>query len=201
MDYKIILCFILLKYIAAYDDSDHDYSNYEDDYENTLFDEEFTKKDESVTTRPVPRYEVTEIVIDIPDNRTTGPIITNFSIPRPLNLAPTTAPTIQKENNTAQSNNNNMITANKNDKDDKTTDPYDNLSFVPMIKEYLLGIKKGIVDGFNSIVHVNEKSNDVDHVRSYVGPLSFLSKLHKHSSDSVHKFHSTLFGQKFDDIF
>nr|XP_026501407.1 uncharacterized protein LOC113404666 [Vanessa tameamea] len=203
MDYKIILCFILLKYIvAAYDDSD-DYSNYEDEYENTLSDEEFTKKDESVTTRPVSKYEVTEIVIDIPDNRTKGPIITNYSIARPLNLAPTniTLTTFEKENNTIESNNNNKITANKNDKDDKITDPYDNLPFVPKIKEYFLSIKKGIVDGFNSIVRVNEKSNNVDHVRSYAGPLSFLSKLHKQSSDSAHKFHSTLFGPKFDDIF
>ncbi|XP_047538574.1 uncharacterized protein LOC125072106 [Vanessa atalanta] len=202
MDYKIILCFILLMYIVAADDDNDDYNNYEDEYENTLSDEEFTKKDESVTTRPVSRYEVTEIVIDIPDNRTKGPIVTNYSIARPLNLAPTniTLTIFEKENNTVDNNNNNKITANKNDKDDKITDPYDNLPFMPMIKEYFLGIKKGIVDGFNSIVHVNEKSNDVDHVRSYEGPLSFLSKLHKQSSDSAHKFHSTLFGPKFDDI-
>ncbi|XP_050353698.1 uncharacterized protein LOC126775677 [Nymphalis io] len=208
MDYKIIFCFILLTFMAAaYHDGDDDYSNYEDEYENTLSDEEFTKKEEAVTTRPVSYYEVTEIVIDIPDNRTRGPIIANYSIARPLNLAPTTTTTLatfEKENSTIENNNNNKVTTNKNDNDVKiTVDPYNNIPFVPIIKEYWLGIKKGIVDGFNSIINVNEKSNtnNGDNFHSYPGPFSFISKLQKQSTDAAHKFHSTLFGQKFDDVF
>lgn len=189
-----------------------------------------------VTDKPKPaKYEVTEFVIDVPDDRTRGPIITNFSIPRPLNIIPSSTPTggsnedksSNEEGNantsTSKNNSNKVgetdeekgsgkkscisilhVKAEIDDKTDKTNKDKINsgdynfviVPHVSGIKEYFKGIKKGIVNGFNSIILRQKNNEDDNNNDSETGPFNFFNKISKKSSDFATKIHNRIFGDQ-----
>ncbi|XP_069356706.1 uncharacterized protein [Maniola hyperantus] len=175
-------------------------------------------------------YAVTEFIIDIPDDRPKGPIFTNFSIAKPLNIASNQIPSSEKDKNTDNSGNDKEReteetdeeegTGKKNyisilhvkaeyDKNDKTnkdrieTSDFDfgNVPHVSGIKEYFKGIKQGIVNGFHSIVH-KKRDNEENHSQDVnTGPFSFFNKIQKKGSDFAHKIHTSIFGDQKEDSF
>ncbi|CAH2093362.1 unnamed protein product [Euphydryas editha] len=181
--YKIIVLLHTVYMTSTYEHNH--YHDYEEEYENTLFDEEFTKNDEAVTKKPK-GYEVTEMVDDIPDNRTKGTIIPNYTIKRNLNTVPTSATTASTDKEDEIRKNDNKKT-----KEDSET-------FLPIITDYLVGFKKGLVNGFNNIFQKRHYEDDFDSDPDT--SFSYTDKIHKPISSFVRKFHSALAGRR-DGIF
>ncbi|XP_045770438.1 immunoglobulin G-binding protein A-like [Maniola jurtina] len=138
-------------------------------------------------------YAVTELVIDIPDDTPKGPIVTNFSIAKPLNIASNPIPSLDKDKNTNNSG---------NDLDKgKETEETDEKEEGTGIKEYFNGIKQGIVNGFNSIV-LKRRNSEENHTDDFnTGPFNFFNKIHKKSSDFAQKIHNSIFGGQKEDNF
>ncbi|XP_032527022.2 uncharacterized protein LOC116777523 isoform X1 [Danaus plexippus] len=211
--YKYILGFILINiFVAAFPNTDiknNINQSQEDDYVQE-HDSPFLHNELKTTLtseRPISNYEVTEIVVDIPDNRTVGPIITNYTIPRPLNTVPIVTETENVINNGEtervtistdheKEGKKNYVSifhvkAEFEDKTEQTTQVVDNhhVSHVSGFKNYLHTIKQGIIDGVKSIIgrhKVNYDDSD--------GPLGFINKLHKKSTVAAHQFHDVVFG-------
>nr|XP_034827892.1 protein TonB-like [Maniola hyperantus] len=135
-------------------------------------------------------YAVTEFIIDIPDDRPKGPIFTNFSIAKPLNIASNQIPSSEKDKNTDNSGNDKERETEETDEEEGTG-----------IKEYFKGIKQGIVNGFHSIVH-KKRDNEENHSQDVnTGPFSFFNKIQKKGSDFAHKIHTSIFGDQKEDSF
>nr|XP_037872440.1 uncharacterized protein LOC119629706 [Bombyx mori] len=86
-----------------------------------------------------PSYEVTEIIIDVPDDRPhVGPVTTNYIISKPLNHA---------VNNTELKTNKISVLQINAEYDDKNNENY---SLIRGIKDYFHGIKNKVVKTVNN---------------------------------------------------
>ncbi|XP_023942012.2 FK506-binding protein 5-like isoform X1 [Bicyclus anynana] len=184
-----------------------------------------------ITDKPRPaKYEVTENVIDVPDDRTRGPIVTNYSITRPLNTP--AAPTSTTEVSENDKNNNegdkrpasggsdvnkveegsgkkNYISIlhvkaeidntdkHNNDKIESSNSDFGS-PHVSGIKEYFNGIKKGIVNGFNSIINLQHRTEATHAPEEPTGPFGFLNKITRKSSQFAQSIHNHIFGDQED---
>lgn len=176
---------------AAYTTSSHEHSHYNyygEEYENTLFDEEFTRNEDAVTKQPN-GYDVTELIDDIPDTRTKGPIVLDYTIRRELNtvLQTVTTPKIEVGNKNKEDNTKNN---NKNDTDSD--------KFLPIIKEYFNSLKKGIVDGFNSVIR--KRNYDYSFDSRPESSFSYNHKVDKTFSYFAQKFYNAL-SRRREDVF
>ncbi|CAH0713402.1 unnamed protein product, partial [Brenthis ino] len=216
MDCKILVYFILINSFSEALPTDAGYTDYissshEDEYQNKLSKEGEKQKMET-STKPISSYEVTEIVNDIANDRNIGPIHTNFTIQKPLNIASTIKVPVTENDQVTdeEEEKKNCITilrvkAEYDNRKDINSINEEDLVFnkvphISGIKDYLYGIKKGIVSGFNSIIHRSKSKESVDDDED-TGPLSIFDKLHKKSTDVAHKVSSVIFGEKFDDVF
>ncbi|XP_023942013.2 uncharacterized protein LOC112048627 isoform X2 [Bicyclus anynana] len=145
-----------------------------------------------ITDKPRPaKYEVTENVIDVPDDRTRGPIVTNYSITRPLNTP--AAPTSTTEVSENDKNN--------NEGDKRPASGGSDVNKVEEgsgIKEYFNGIKKGIVNGFNSIINLQHRTEATHAPEEPTGPFGFLNKITRKSSQFAQSIHNHIFGDQED---
>ncbi|XP_045503464.1 uncharacterized protein LOC123700326 [Colias croceus] len=143
----VFIFILLFSSVLTYTTS-HDYSSEEDENFNEL------KTQDEAIEEVTSKYDVTEIVVDVPNNATLGPIVVNYTIAKPLNLAKTTV------TNTTESVTKATDIENKTKKNyisifhikaefDKDKDN-SNVTNTSGFKEYVIGLKKGIVDGFNS---------------------------------------------------
>ncbi|KOB74277.1 Uncharacterized protein OBRU01_04561 [Operophtera brumata] len=140
------------------------------------------KNEELKTNRT---YQVTENIIDIPDDRTLPPIIRNFTIVRPLNFGNNTvaANNIREDNNTsgedgsseesntdAQNNKDGELKKHsfsilhiKAEYDDKPVQTHNHQNVLNKvfggIKEYVYSLKKGVVDGLHSFFHKHDNDD------------------------------------------
>ncbi|CAH2237175.1 uncharacterized protein LOC120627874 [Pararge aegeria] len=179
--------------------------NTEDEDNDTFLDKQFKKEaleyeKKVVTDKAKPaNYAVTELVIDVPDDRTKGPIIANYSISKPINIASTTVSTagFDKDKN---SNEGNQNTASSGSDGNKVVDPDENEDSTG-IKEYFNGIKQGIVNGFNSIIHKNSNTEESHTHDGETEPFSFFNKIQRKGSDFAQKIHNHIFGDHKQDHF
>jgi hypothetical protein len=105
-----------------------------------------------------PRYEVTENVDDVPNNMEYRPVITNYSIPKPLNFAGNNnGGNYPAVNNRPPKNNNNVQVppGNVNDETNVNEDYYqsheDIHNFNDILQESLQGLSTGLLDTIRSI--------------------------------------------------
>lgn len=176
---------------TAYTTSSHEHSHYNyygEEYENTLFDEEFTRNDDTVTKQPN-GYDITELIDDIPDTRTKGPIVLDYTIRKELNTVhqTVTTPKIEVGNKNKEDNTKNN---NKNDKDSD--------KFLPIIKEYFNSLKKGIVDGFNSVIR--KRNYDYSFDSRPESSFFYSDKVDKTFSYFAQKFYNAL-SRRREDVF
>ncbi|CAK1590045.1 unnamed protein product [Parnassius mnemosyne] len=188
--------------------------HYYDDYYDYTYDDRVSDKENVVktlqnynittsTSKPA-TYEVTEIVVDIPNTSTKiGPVISNYTTPRPLNNAsvsdnnvPNTTGTPASFNNNNKPNNGFIEEATFNNDNESVAKAkknyfsilhikaeYDNTPNIPLnsgfynnvyhkpgFKDYILNIKKGIVNGFHRLFNrkhghdeTHEFSTEGDH--------------------------------------
>ncbi|CAG4931506.1 unnamed protein product [Colias eurytheme] len=144
----VFIFILLFSSVLTYTTS-HDYSSEEDENFNEL------KAQDEATEKVTSKYDVTEIVVDVPNNATLGPIVVNYTIAKPLNLAKTTVtnstesvtkPTDTIENRTIKNYISIFHIKAEFDKDNNNS----NVTNTSGFKDYVIGLKKGIVDGFNS---------------------------------------------------
>ncbi|XP_026313585.1 uncharacterized protein LOC113225481 [Hyposmocoma kahamanoa] len=102
MEYKIILTMFLISRVTAVstlhkDNEYYDHTESEEYYDSSsndeqrLYDEEKTSTFTDQTETPQSQYEVTEIIDDIANTENIlGPIVTNFTLTKPLNNATNT---------------------------------------------------------------------------------------------------------------
>ncbi|XP_038214830.1 uncharacterized protein LOC119834511 [Zerene cesonia] len=148
----VFIFILLITSVLSYTTS-KDYSS----EENERFNELSIQDDE---TEVLSNYEVTEIVIDVPNNATLGPIIANYTIARPLNLAATPVPATQTTESVTKTTTNVENKTQKSyisifhikaefDKNGRENNKV-NVTDTSGFKDYIIGLRKGIVDGFNS---------------------------------------------------
>lgn len=129
-------------------------------------------------------YQVTENIIDIPDNSSLPPIIRNFTLVRPLNYGNNTVAannnkvennnsgedSSSEENTHAQNNNDEKLKKHsfsilhiKAEYDDNPVQAQSHQNVLSKVfgglKSYVYNLKKGVVDGLHTFFH---KHDDVD---------------------------------------
>ncbi|CAG5047346.1 unnamed protein product [Parnassius apollo] len=124
MDHRVLFCFtvVFAGFVLASrkQKEDKPNENYYDDYYDYRYDDKVSDKEDVVKTIPndiittstskPATYEVTEIVVDIPSPTTKiGPVIYNYTTPRPLNNA-----SVSDNNN--KNNTENPVISNNNNK-------------------------------------------------------------------------------------
>lgn len=162
------------------------------------------------------KYEITENVIDVPNNMTiAGPIITNYTITKPLNALPNNT-TNSIDLNSQTNKENAAINPKKHTfsifhvkaefEDSKPNHPnidpngpaqvyhYNNIN----LREYLDGIKRGLARGINSLININ-REYDVKkgvYVPNVIvtSPVKYLQTLQKKGEDVVREYHDVVFG-------
>lgn len=167
-----------------------------------------TLKNEELKTSS--SYAVTENIIDIPDNRTLPPILTNFTFARPLNFGNNTLLTNNNAANNSEEkgdeNNNNHVDgklktnsfsilhikgefeSHKPETEHKHRNVLTKL-FVNL-KEHVNSWKRGVVDGLHSFFHGHDDEDD-DRYKPYK-PVTESRYPNHHNH---HKFH-----RKFHDV-
>lgn len=181
---------VILTLRTAYTTNAHEHSHdYGEEYENTLFDEEFTKNDDAVTKQPN-GYDITEQIDDIPDTRTKGPIVPNYTIRKKLNTVPqsVTTPKIDEANKNKEDK-----IKNNNNNNEKVSN-----TFLPIIREYFTSLKKGIVDGFNSIIRKRNYDYSIDSRPE--SSFSYTDKVDKSFSHFAQKFYNAI-SRRREDVF
>ncbi|KPJ13406.1 hypothetical protein RR48_03907 [Papilio machaon] len=198
---------------SQYDDNDYDYSydDVESQKENNV---DFNEENKNNTTTPkTATYEVTEDVDDIPNPSTKfGPILTNYSTPRPLNNAslpnvqnPTEKPETNSENNNDLNNNtNDNIKGKKNsysilhvkaEYDDAPSGPLNwgesHMHNKLGIKDFIYGISKGIYNKITRLFNKHDCNNDKNEFRTddFEESHKFRSENSKTANGFVHEFH------------
>lgn len=118
---------------------------------------------------PYGSYEVTENVVDIPDDRTpAGPIITNFTKHPPLNLGKPNNQTDKNkipEINIKNKKNSLSILHINAEFDDKVNEVNENkvVGVFKGIKEYIHSFHRGIVNGIHSFFHKHDDHHSHGH--------------------------------------
>lgn len=157
-----------------------------------------------LSPKPSSSYQVTENVIDIPDDRTLPPIATNFGLFKPLNVANTTINVIKViKNDTGDENNDIKKTYFVYIHFTKGTEQKKEGGITKLfkgIRDYVFNFKKGVVDGLHGYFHKDDKKKDKE--GSYDD--TFLkSKGDFDKNDEVdfhHKFHRSYHSdENFDD--
>ncbi|CAF4804219.1 unnamed protein product [Pieris macdunnoughi] len=156
-----------------------------DEYQDILSNNHTVDENEE---RPLAKYEVTEIIEELPNTVTLGPIITNYTISKPLNLATTKATNTTVENETKKNYLSILHVKVEYDKDNLN----DKNPNVFSIKDYINGLKKGLVSGFNSIINKFRKKNVNDELPNVTGSVIFINKLRK-STDVNSREHKSCF--------
>ncbi|XP_028176133.1 uncharacterized protein LOC114364246 [Ostrinia furnacalis] len=203
----------------TYDESGEDYYDSHEDYNSKEYDQRTPARvvvKQEVSTRPPSNYEVTENVVDIPSPKPPANfIIANFTNRTPLNIVPAIARnnSVQNVNNVTPNarndpiNNYNYFDFDKKhidsseefDDDDDDDEDYthdheefhEGHKFFPILRAYLYGLKKGIVNGLHSLVGKGNKSVNEPY---NTNPVLF-EKLRKKNGAKNSKY----FGHEFDD--
>lgn len=206
---------------------------YDEDYDYTYDDEpdegDNVKKSEEIaspleenaieavtyrtTTLRTATYEVTENVVDIPDNSTrTGPVVVNYTTPRPLNTANLPDAVSNITDPPTNSNHYGFVT----EPDDGSAKPkknyfsifhvkaeYDDKPNVPNVdynsrpsgfKDYVLGLKQGIINGLyrlfkgkhrheGSHEHISDQQESYHRYQSEIPYPSRFDHASKHNGD------------------
>lgn len=202
---------------------EYDYDSSTDE-ERSMPDEEITSTltDDPETPRPRSQYEVTENVDDIPNTESpVRPIVSNFTLSIPLNLATNTTANFNVTVTDNQSNNNsenstesiNNLKKNSisifhvkaefddnNNKQEAT--PVQNIHihrypYFGEFKDYIHGVRKGIERGLTSFIH-KHKHPIVNDPNVMAGPVFFFNKFRNKASDASANVHRAIFGHKFE---
>lgn len=221
-----------MSYHGGHDYYDHTHS--EDDYDSseegrTYYEEKSPIATTVATTvaatvanpteRSQSRYEVTEIIDDIPNTENTRiPIVANFTINRPLNQAPNNTAVA---NSTRPSNNqSNINSANNNETpnnlrkstvsifhvraefdDNKRTTPTQNIHihkypYLPGFRDYIHGVRRGVTQGLNTFINRDRHTNVND--PNVMAKPGFFNHFHNTGRYHHHNdFHRPMFGHQF----
>lgn len=210
--------------------SDDDYYDHKqsEEYYDSSFDAERSFNDEEKTSTfadqtetPQPRYEVTEIIDDLPNTENVlSPIVTNFTLTKPLNHSTNTSifnntdavdhSSINFANNKETINNlkKNYISifhvkAEFDDNNNKQGPaPVQNIHIHKYphfigFRDYIHGVRKGIESGLNHFIHKDKYIINTNEPNEMAGSVLFFNKLHNKASDVATNVHRAIFGHKF----
>ncbi|CAK1552408.1 unnamed protein product [Leptosia nina] len=190
MDSACLFLFFISCAVASSHHLDEDFSH---EYQDILDDsnEETTIKENEVSKTPLLKYEVTEIIEDLPNTETLGPIVTNYTIAKPINLA--TAPSTQANTTAVESETKKNYLSIFHVKVEYDKEKENKAPQFFGIKEYIDGLKKGVVSGFNSIIDKFRFKSMTAMPNVVNGNALFINRLKK-VSDFKSREHKRFFG-------
>lgn len=184
--------------------------------EQSFNDEEKASTFTDQTETPQSQYEVTEIIYDIPNTENIlGPVVTNFTLTRPLNNATNTANLnfTSAINNHSKNDKETINKLKKNhisifhvtaefDNDKQKTSPVQNIHIHKYphfigFRDYMHGLRKGIESGLNHFMH-KDKYINVNVPNAMAQPVLLFNKFHNKGGDLAASVHRAIFGRQYE---